>query len=156
QDEAVGGGPDRGVLSHPSCRYSEGRYGSVGQIREGRNRDQPSAGRGPREVPAYCCPDLVQVGQQGQGCCPHLQVAAGCHGVAELRLRDARHVQGTEAGPLTSSSCPLHGMMRRRYPRAPLLHALFDEHRGTMPSLPFVLPHWLYWTILVLFPLIAM
>jgi TRAP-type mannitol/chloroaromatic compound transport system permease small subunit len=47
-------------------------------------------------------------------------------------------------------------MMRRRYPRAPLLHALFDEHRGTMPSLPFVLPHWLYWTILVLFPLIAM
>jgi TRAP-type mannitol/chloroaromatic compound transport system permease small subunit len=25
-----------------------------------------------------------------------------------------------------------------------------------MPSLPFVLPHWLYWTTLVLFPLIAM
>ena len=41
-------------------------------------------------------PDLVQVGQQGQGRGPDLQAAARCHAVAHLRLRDARHVQGPQ------------------------------------------------------------
>ena len=43
---------------------------------------------------------------------------------------------------------------QRRRPAAPSFWRL--QASATMPSLTFVLPHWLYWAVLVLFPLVAM
>ena len=66
----------------PPRRDPEGRHGGLGQVRQGRHRDQPAAGRGSREVPARRRADLVQVGQQGQGRRARLQGAARDDGVA--------------------------------------------------------------------------
>ena len=71
------------------ARDPEGRHGSVAEVRQGRNRDQPSAGFGSGEIPARRRADLVQMGQQGQGRRARLQGPARGDGVADLRLRHA-------------------------------------------------------------------
>ena len=88
----------------PPCRDPEGRHGGLGQVREGRHTDQPHARRGPAEVAAPRGADLVQVGEQGQGCGAAVQAAARGHGVAHVRLRHARHVQGPQGRGLTPAA----------------------------------------------------
>ena len=56
---------DSGLFEHPPRRDPEGRHGGLGQVREGRDPDQPPAGRGAAAVPEGRSADLVQVGQQG-------------------------------------------------------------------------------------------
>ncbi len=109
-----------------------------------------------RQVAAHRDADLVQVGEQGQGRGASVQGPARDHGVADRRLRDARHVQGPEDRSLRSAT---HQDTTAEMMPSGIFSAVARLRvwgLRVMPHLNFVLPHWLYWGTLLLFPLIAM
>ena len=98
---------DRGLLGAASRRDPEGRHGSLAEIHQGRDRDQPAAGFGPREIPARRGADLVQMGQQGQGRGARLQGPARDHGIADASATSRPTC--TRARSSTSEGCDSGG-----------------------------------------------
>ena len=142
------------------ARDPEGRHGSLGQVREGRHRDQPAAGRGPaRSSSASPCRSGSNGPTRTRTPRASSRLQLEIMESPDLRLRHARHVQGPEARPLSAArrgrACgrdceqvPSFGIVVHRGRPAGV--------RGARcPALHFVLPHWLYWGTLIVFPLVA-